>query len=55
MPGMGMFNHTIVYVPASGADGELWIDATAQYSQVGTLPWMDYGRWALVVGRKRMP
>jgi tetratricopeptide (TPR) repeat protein len=52
LPGMGMFDHAIVYVPASGPDSELWIDATAQYSQVGTLPWMDYGRWALVVGEK---
>ena len=49
LPGLGMFDHAIVYVPASGPDSELWIDATAQYSQVGTLPWMDYGRWALVV------
>lgn len=48
LPGLGMFDHAIVYVPASGSDAELWIDATAQYSQVGTLPWMDYGRWALV-------
>ena len=52
LPGMGMFDHAIVYVPASGSDADLWIDATAQYSQVGTLPWMDYGRWALVVGDK---
>jgi hypothetical protein len=52
LPGMGMFNHAIVYVPASGPDSELWIDATAQYSQMGTLPWMDYGRWALVAGEK---
>jgi tetratricopeptide (TPR) repeat protein len=49
LPGLGMFDHAIVYVPASGADPELWIDATAQYSQVGTLPWMDYGRWALLI------
>jgi tetratricopeptide (TPR) repeat protein len=60
MPGVGRFNHVIVYVPASGSDRELWIDATAQYSQVGTLPWMDYGRWALVVDKttdalKRIP
>ncbi|HZY47566.1 MAG TPA: transglutaminase family protein, partial [Candidatus Bathyarchaeia archaeon] len=47
--GMGMFDHAIVYVPASGAAADLWIDATAQYSQVGMLPWMDYGRWALVI------
>ena len=29
LPGMGMFDHAIVYVPASGADSELWVDATA--------------------------
>jgi tetratricopeptide (TPR) repeat protein/transglutaminase-like putative cysteine protease len=52
LPGMGMFDHAIVYVPASGADAELWIDATAEYSRVGVLPWMDYGRWALIVGDK---
>jgi tetratricopeptide (TPR) repeat protein len=52
LPGMGMFDHAIVYVPPSGPDPELWIDATARYSQVGTLPWMDYGRWALVVSGK---
>jgi tetratricopeptide (TPR) repeat protein len=52
MPGIGMFDHAIVYVPASGPESELWIDATAQYSRVGTLPWMDYGRWALVISDK---
>jgi transglutaminase-like putative cysteine protease/Flp pilus assembly protein TadD len=49
LPGMGMFDHAIVFVPASGSDPELWIDATAQYSKVGDLPSMDYGRLALVV------
>ena len=52
LPGMGMFDHAIVYVPAAGSDAELWIDATAQYSRVGVLPQMDYGRWALVVDEK---
>ena len=52
MPGMGMFDHAIVYVPPFGSEPELWIDATARYSQVGTLPWMDYGRWALIVSNK---
>jgi tetratricopeptide (TPR) repeat protein len=51
LPGLGMFDHAIVYVPDSSTDPELWIDATAQYSQVGTLPLMDYGRWALVVDK----
>ncbi len=50
LPGMGVFDHAIVYVPAAGTDPETWIDATAQYSQVGTLPWGDYGRRALVIG-----
>jgi tetratricopeptide (TPR) repeat protein len=52
LPGIGLFDHAIVYVPASGADQELWIDATAQYSQVGVLPNMDYGRLALIVDEK---
>ncbi len=52
LPGMGMFDHAIVYVPASGADPEMWIDATAQYTQVGFLPFMDYGRWALIADEK---
>ncbi|HEU4416490.1 MAG TPA: DUF3857 domain-containing protein [Candidatus Angelobacter sp.] len=49
MPGMGMFDHAIVYLPAAGSEPEMWIDATARYSSVGDLPSMDYGRWALVV------
>ena len=49
LPGMGVFDHAIVYVPPAGSGKELWIDATAQYSQVGTLPWADYGRRALVI------
>jgi tetratricopeptide (TPR) repeat protein len=52
LPGMGMFDHAIVYVPAYGRESELWIDATAEYSQAGILPWMDYGRWALIVSDK---
>jgi transglutaminase-like putative cysteine protease/Flp pilus assembly protein TadD len=52
LPGMGMFDHAIVYVPASRADGELWIDATDAYARPGDLPFMDYGRWALVVDEK---
>lgn len=52
LPGMGLFDHAIVYVPASGQDPERWIDATAQYSRVGELPYMDYGRWALIVNEK---
>ncbi len=49
LPGMGMFDHAIVFIPAVGSEPEMWIDATAQYSSVGDLPLMDYGRWALIV------
>lgn len=52
LPGMGAFDHAIVYVPASGSDPELWIDATAQYTHVGDLLQMDYGRWALIADEK---
>ncbi|HEY6970911.1 MAG TPA: DUF3857 domain-containing protein [Candidatus Angelobacter sp.] len=52
LPGMGGFDHAIVYVPATSSSPELWIDATAQYSLVGNLPTMDYGRWALIADEK---
>ena len=52
LPGMGEFDHAIVYVPATASSPELWIDATAQYTTVGNLPEMDYGRWALIAGEK---
>jgi tetratricopeptide (TPR) repeat protein/transglutaminase-like putative cysteine protease len=45
LPGMGRFNHAIVYVDAPEP---LWIDATAQYTRVGDLPSQDQGRWALI-------
>lgn len=46
-PGMGMFNHAIVYIPGSP---ELWIDATAEHVRVGSLPPPDEGRLALIIG-----
>jgi len=50
LPGMDQFDHAIVYVPAENAGGDpLWIDATADYAQVGTLPRMDRGRKALII------
>lgn len=49
LPGMNRFNHAIVYVPAAGKDLALWIDATAEYYGVGTLPFADAGRYALII------
>jgi tetratricopeptide (TPR) repeat protein len=50
LPGMNEFDHAIVYVPVdeNGAPA-LWIDATAEYTQVGWLPRMDQGRQALII------
>ena len=45
LPGMGLFDHAIVYVPGSPA---LWFDATDPYARVGQLPAGDRGRLALV-------
>jgi len=45
LPGLGLFDHAIVYVPGGSP---LWIDATDPYSPLGELPAGDEGRWALV-------
>jgi hypothetical protein len=49
LPGMNRFDHAIVYVPAAGTEQAVWIDATAQYYEVGALPYEDQGRSALVI------
>ena len=50
LPGMNEFDHAIVYVPADDKGAPpLWIDATAEYTQVGWLPRMDQGRQALII------
>ena len=45
LPGMGMFDHAIVYVPGPP---EVWIDATDEYARLGQRPAADQGRLALV-------
>lgn len=45
LPGLGLFNHAIVFVP--GAE-PLWIDPTDPHSPLGSLPLADQGRFALV-------
>lgn len=60
-PGLDLFNHAIVFVPAaSPSEPELWIDTTAAYLRLGFLPSADQGRLALIVERgttrlKRIP
>lgn len=57
MPGMGLFDHAVVYVPSASASGtsagDLWIDATDEYARVGHIPGDDQGRWALVIKPKQ--
>jgi tetratricopeptide (TPR) repeat protein len=48
LPGM-QFDHAIVYVPAAQGADPLWIDATAEDFEVGTLPSMDESRNALII------
>lgn len=45
LPGMGLFDHAIVYVPGSP---EIWIDATDPWTRLGQLPSGDQGRRALI-------
>lgn len=45
LPGLGFFNHAIVYVPGPRP---LWIDPTDPFARAGELPMADQGRWALV-------
>ncbi len=51
LPGMNLFDHAIVYVPGEGGNRAMWIDATAEFFQPGTLPFGDSGRYALVIAQ----
>jgi len=46
LPGLGSFDHAIVYVPGTP---EYWVDATDEHSRLGQLPAMDADRLALIV------
>jgi len=48
LPGMGLFDHAIVYVPGAGGAADVWIDATDPWARLGQLPANDQGRRALV-------
>lgn len=49
LPGVGEFNHAIVYVPGpTPGSGDLWIDPTDPQAPAGELPDPDQGRMALV-------
>src|SRR5262249_1145612 len=40
LPGMGLFDHAIVYLPGNP---DFWIDATDEYARLGQLPIGDQG------------
>jgi len=46
LPGIGLFDHAIVFVPGPP---DLWIDATDRYARLGELDSADQDRYALVV------
>lgn len=46
LPGMGAFDHAIVFAPGSP---DLWIDVTDRYARLGELSSLDQGRLALIV------
>ncbi len=50
LPGLGLFDHAIVYLPGNPAHGQpaLWIDATDRYARLGQIPTEDQGRLALI-------
>jgi len=47
LPGLGHFNHAIVYLPGTPA---LWVDPTEKLRPAGELPLYDQGRRALIAG-----
>jgi tetratricopeptide (TPR) repeat protein len=50
LPGINQFDHAIVYVPAAKrGEDPLWIDATAEFFAVGSLPYVDQDRNALII------
>ena len=52
LPGMGLFNHAIVYVPGAP---EYWVDPTMKRARLGDLPAADLDRYALLAGSDPAP
>lgn len=49
MPGIGGFDHAIVYIPTGAPGlGPTWIDPTHEFARAGELPLSDQGRLVLV-------
>ena len=49
LPGLGLFNHAIVWLPPQGEEPALWLDPSAPFARAGELPLPAQGRFALVV------
>jgi tetratricopeptide (TPR) repeat protein len=45
LPGLGDFDHAIVYIPG---DRPMWIDPSARCAPAGYLPLLDQDRWAML-------
>ena len=46
-----MFDHGIIYLPDEDGDGGRFLDATSPQSRIGSLPSMDSGAMALLLGQ----
>ncbi len=49
LPGLGLFDHAIVYAPGTP---DLWIDPTDPFARAGELPIVDQGRLALIAAHE---
>lgn len=49
LPGLGLFNHALVLLPARGAEPAIWLDPSAPFVRAGELPLPAQGRFSLVV------
>lgn len=49
---LGLFNHAICHIKLKSGE-ELWLDGTAEYSNINEIPWMDQGVGVFVVDLRR--
>lgn len=54
LPGLGLFDHAIVYLPPSGQAPALWIDPTDEFARPGELAPGSQGRLALIIAKSSM-
>jgi len=51
LPGLGLFNHALVLLPARGQEPALWLDPSTPFVRAGELPLPAQARFALIVDK----